>query len=85
MNINGICLPGAAPGRPLGRLGGFPGLLRALLGRLGVGMGRLGALLGRLGALLGRLRAAGVARSRIYRIFSGPRAPRNSEDVTRGR
>ena len=49
--IDDFCLPGARPGRPVGRLGGRPGLLRALLGRLEAILGRLEALLVRLGAL----------------------------------
>ena len=56
--IYDFCLPGARPGRPLGRLGGRLGLLGALLGRLEAIFGRLGALWVRLGALLGRLGAS---------------------------
>ena len=56
--INDFCLPGARPGRPVGRLGGRLGLLGALLGRLEAILGRLGALWVRLGALWGRLGAS---------------------------
>ena len=57
-NMLDFCLPGARPGRPVGRLGGRPELLGALLDRLEAILGRLEALLVRLGALWGRLEAS---------------------------
>ena len=56
--IGDCCVPGTRPGRPVGRLGGRPELLGALLGRLEAILGRLEALLVRLGALWGRLEAS---------------------------
>ena len=69
--IDDFCLPGARPGRPVGRLGGRLGLLGALLGRLEAILGRLEALLVSLESLMRRPEASWCNRQRSGRCL-GP-------------